>query len=249
MREIYFAILFLGASLISIQVSAQTDIYTKTGGELLFQFSQIELTDQAVESGNYEKVGNPMRFTLFLHLGQYVHMDFTDNIGLYSGLAIRNVGFISNERINTDLDGDASKLEDYKIIRRSYTLGIPLAIKIGLFDKGFYLLAGGEMEWNFAYKEKYWNANTRSGAKTKYTEWFANQTPTFIPSAFVGVKLPKGLSLKFKYYLNDFIDNTYTSKNAVLDLTRYKKTTVMYLSVSWNLSINKTKTETQLKSN
>lgn len=238
MRRIYFTFLFLGATFASIQLSAQTDIYTETGGELLFQFSEVELTDAAIKSGNYEKVDNPMRFTLFFHLGQYVHMDFTNNLGLYSGLAIRNVGFISDEKINPDLDGDPSKLEDYKIIRRSYTLGIPLAIKLGSFDDHFFFMAGGEMEWNFAYKEKYWNANTRSGAKTKYSEWFANQTPTFIPSAFVGVQFPKGIALKFKYYLNDFIDNTYTSKNPIFDLTRYKKTEVMYISLSWNLKIN-----------
>jgi hypothetical protein len=49
-----------------------------------------------------------------LNIGQYFHVDFTNNIGLYTGLAVRNVGFIYDTDIPT------------KTIRRSYTLGVPL---------------------------------------------------------------------------------------------------------------------------
>ena len=61
-------------------------------------------------------------------------MDFSNSIGLYTGVAIRNVGFI----YDTDLPT--------KTIRRSYNLGVPLALKLGVFDKHMYLFGGGEYD-------------------------------------------------------------------------------------------------------
>jgi len=230
----FYTVLVLAVMLFSTsQLFSQTNVYTVTSGELLFQWADIQLTEAAVADPNYELVGNPLRFTLFLHLGQYVHIDFNNNFGLFTGLAVRNVGFISDERINVTGDGDPANLQDFKIIRRSYTLGVPLIFKVGSFKNHTYLFAGGEYELAFAYKEKYWNSHNRDGNKTKYTQWFAAQTPTFIPSVIAGVQFPGGVNLKFKYYLENFINNDYTSNNLVNDLTRYETTQVMYVSLSW----------------
>lgn len=226
--------------LIGAGIQAQTKTYTVTSGELLFQWADIQLTDAALADPNVELVGNPLRFTCFFHLGQYVHMDFSNSVGLFTGMAVRNVGFISDERLNLTGDGDAANLQDYKIIRRSYNLGVPLALKIGSFKNHTYIFAGGEYELAFAYKEKYWKAHSRDGAKTKRTQWFPAQTPTFIPAAIAGVQFPGGVNLKFKYYIDNFIDNTYTDPgDPVFDLTRYKTTQVMYISLSWQFNTSK----------
>lgn len=218
----------------SVKINAQTDVYSVTGGELLFQSAEISFTDAYTQANpNHVQVGNPLRFTCFFHVGQYVHMDFSDNLGLFTGMAIRNVGFISDERLDPDNTGTVS---DYKIIRRSYMLGVPLALKLGSFKNHTFIFAGGEFEFNIIYKEKYWNSVDREGEKVKNVDWFGNQTPLLIPSLFAGIQFPGGINVKFKYYLENFIDNTATSTNPVFDLTRYEQTQVMYISLSYMIN-------------
>lgn len=227
--------------LIGVQLFAQKKVYTVTSGELLFQWANIEFTDDFLNNQpqGTEVVGSPVRFTCWFHLGQYVHMDFNNTIGLISGGAIRNVGFTSDERIDKNLDG---AVEDYKIIRRNYTLGVPLAFKIGSFKDHFYVFGGAEYELAFAFKEKYWNSHSREGEKRKQTAWFADQSKIFVPSLFAGIQMPRGIHVKFKYYMNDFLDHNYAPKtnyDMISDLTRYKETQVMYISVSWQFETKK----------
>lgn len=244
MKRNYSKLLIVGILLFtSFHAFSQKKVYTVTSGELLFQWADIGFTDEYMQAHpNDEQVGNPLRFTCFFHLGQYVHMDFTNKVGLITGAAVRNVGFISDERI--DLDWNAANtntpdIQDFKIIRRSYNIGVPLALKLGSFDKHTYLFAGGEVELAYAFKEKYWNSHSRSGSKTKTTQWFGAQTPTFMFSAFAGVQLPKGVNLKFKYYFDDFINTDYTNpNNPISDLSRYKSAQVMYISLSWQFKTN-----------
>jgi len=101
------------------------NFYPISSGELLFQFSEVELTNSNVTK-------NPMRFTFFLHLGQYWHLDIGNYLGFYTGTALRNVGFIYDEDI------------PQKTIRRAYAIGIPLAVKLGSFKNHIYIFGGGE---------------------------------------------------------------------------------------------------------
>ena len=220
------------------QGKAQTEVYAISTGELLFQWADVEFTDEYKLANPQDEVtGSPVRFTMAVHIGQNVHLDFNDNIGFFSGLALRNVGFISNERL---FDESENTLQDYKIIRRSYNLGVPLAIKLGSFDNHFFIYGGGELEMQFAFKEKYWKSHSRSGSKTKDTEWFGSQTETFIPSVFAGIQFPRGINVKFKYYLEDFLNHNYKNVNEeVSDLRRYKQTQLMYVSVSWQFETEK----------
>lgn len=242
-RKMFF-ILVLAIVTSATQLFAQKKVYTVTSGEMLFQWADIQFTDEFLVSSpeGTEVVGSPARFTLFFHLGQYLNIDFNNNIGLITGGAIRNVGFISDERLDLlggDNGGGDGIVEDYKIIRRSYTLGIPLAVKLGLFDDHFFVFAGGECELAFAYKEKYWNSHNRDGVKTKSTQWFGGQTHVLLPSLYAGIQMPRGINVKFKYYMNDFIDHSYTSQKPISDLTRYKKTQVVYISASWQFETKK----------
>ncbi len=223
------AICFFSGAL--FQVQAQTKVFTTTSGELIFSWANVEFTDEyKLANPDAEVVGSPARFTAFFHLGQNVHIDFNNNFGIFTGLGIRNIGFISDER----LMDENNVLQDYKIIRRSYNLGIPIAFKSGSFEDHFFFYGGAEFELQFAFKEKYWESDDRSGSKTKNNQWFGSQTETFIPSVFAGVQLPKGINLKFQYYLDDFLNNGFKNINdPISDLTRYKSTEMMFVSISW----------------
>lgn len=222
------------------EVSAQ-NVYTISSGEMIFSWAEVELTDSYIQSYPEARIVNtPVRFTMFFHLCEYLHMDLTNNIGLITGTALRNVGFITDEVLPTVQDPqDINDYQDYKIIRRTYTLGIPLALKLGSFKDNLYIFGGGEYEWAFAMKEKWWNSHARSGEKSKNTQWWPNNFETFLPSIFVGMQFPKGINLKFKYYLNDFVNHSYDATGNPLNisnLTRYKTTQTMYISLSWQLS-------------
>jgi len=192
------------------------DVYTITSSELLFQSSTIE------KSG--EQLNTNLRFTLFFHLGEYVHFDMGNYVGLYTGLGIRNVGFITEE------NGIKTKY-------RSYMLGAPLALKLGSFKDRFYVYGGGEYEWMFAFKQK----TFVDEQKIKYNEWFSNRTPSLIPSLFVGIQFPYGLNFKFKYYLNDFLNHEYQGSDAYSDYTAFTRTQVWYISMSIQIRNSKRK--------
>jgi hypothetical protein len=234
-KHVFFAFLFSILNL--VKISGQ-DVYTVTSGEMIFSWANLELKNSYQTAFSGAKiVDTPPRFTVFFHLAQYLHTDFNNNSGIFTGLSIRNVGFISDEVLPTILNPSLPQdYQDYKIIRRLYTLGIPLAIKLGSFKDHVYFFGGAEMEWGFHMKEKWWNQHKRSGTKSKRTQWFPNNTEAFIPSVFGGVQFPKGLNVKFKYYLNDFINRNYDGNGLPTDvsnLTRYKASQTMYLSFSW----------------
>jgi hypothetical protein len=248
MKTKLYLLIFACLVLISSQASAQK-LYPVTSGEIIFSQSQSSFTSSFVSQYPTAKlVANNVRFTVFFHIGQYIHYDFNNNLGMFSGLAIRNVGMITDETLPQTVsltNGATVPYADYKIIRRQYMLGVPLALKIGAFNNHFYFYGGGEYEMAFHLKEKYWtNTFDRSGSKTKNTQWFSNQTPTFLPSLFVGVQLPGGINLKFKYYMTDFLNTDYTtSANStegsvfnISDLSRYKESQVLSFSLCWQFN-------------
>jgi hypothetical protein len=233
--------------LAGIPVVAQ-NFYPVTSGEIIFSQSQSSFTQEFLtQYPDASLAANNVRFTLFFHLGQYFHYDFNDKIGLFSGLAVRNVGMITDETLpqTVTTTGAAVPYEDFKIIRRQYMLGVPIALKFGSFKNHLYFFAGGEYELAFVLKEKYWTgAYSRDGDKTKNVKWFSNQTPTFLPSLFAGVQLPGGINLKFKYYLTDFLNTDYkvsgnTQEGSTFDLSdlsRYKESQIFYFSVCWQFN-------------
>jgi len=240
--------IFAGMVLISIQGSAQK-IYPVTSGEIIFSQNQTSFTSQFTSQYPTARLAaSNVRFTVFLHLGQYIHYDLNNSLGFFSGLAIRNVGMITDETLPQTVsatNGASVPYSDYNIVRRQYMLGVPLAIKLGSFSNHFYIFGGGEYEMAFVLKEKYWtNTFDRSGSKTKNVEWFSSQTPTFMPSVFAGIQFPGGFNLKFKYYLNDFLNHDYkvTSNSqdgaafSISDQTRYKESQVFYVSLCWQFN-------------
>ena len=207
----------------------EVDVYSTSGGELIFSFA-----DATNDNGS---VSTNMRFTAFFHLGEYWHFDFTNNFGMFTGFGLRNIGIITKDDgviIREHLGILTPTTNDVKIKRRSYSLGVPLAFKIGNFKRRTFVYAGGEAELMFHYKEKLFIDGKK---EDKFNEWFSDRTNIINPSLFGGVQLRGGLNLKFKYYLLDFLDPNYTERVDGVSVRPYEglETKMFYISLSWNL--------------
>lgn len=207
MRKLLWLVIMLIA--LTQNTIAQKKSYTTTDWELIFSFADYQLKN--------EKINTPPRFSCFFHFGRYKHIDLSKNIGLYSGLAIRNVGF-------------SSEISDTLVKRRVYTIGLPLAVKVGDLGNDKFLYAGAEAEIAFHFKEKtFINDN-----KTKESEWFSSRNNLFLPSVFVGMNFKSGLNLKFKYYLEDFYNSGFT-KNGQVVYKDVNNSQIFYFSISMNV--------------
>jgi hypothetical protein len=221
-------LLFLILAIVSIETKAQKKVYHSNGFEFILSGADVKFNDV--------NVNNNMRFTLFFHTQQLVNLDFNDHFGLFSGIGIRNVGFIVEDfyqnvgfsDINSD---DINWNKNTTIKRRSYSLGFPLAFKVGSFDKHFFFFAGGEYEWMFHYKQKQF----LDGSKTKFTEWNSERVNTWIPSLFAGVQFPQGFRLKFKYYMEDFLNTSFVGNDfgRPVDYSDFQSTGMWYVSMAF----------------
>lgn len=164
---------------------------TQTSGEIIFSFADVQK--------NALSVDDKLRFSMFYHHNQYFHYDFTNNIGLVSGVHLRNVGFITQNEI---IDGNTYSM----VKRRSYTAGLSAALKLGSFRHNSFVYGGAEYEWLFHYKEKWFEGDEKVA---KITDWFSDRTRTFVPSFFVGIQFPRGINLKFKYYMDDIMNHNF----------------------------------------
>ncbi|MBL7857533.1 MAG: hypothetical protein JNM57_07580 [Cyclobacteriaceae bacterium] len=186
MKSVFLVLLLVGCVLL---VNGQEKrVYTTTSGEIIFSFADIRMNGSDVES--------VIRFAPVLNLQSWVNVDYTDKFGVFTGLSLRNVGFIydvpnSNQRKKA----------------RTYNFGIPLGVKLGNLDNLFFF-GGYELEIPFNYKEKTFVDEEK---EDKFTVWFSKRTPTFSHSLMAGVQLPKGLTLKFKYYLTNFYKKSYST--------------------------------------
>jgi hypothetical protein len=180
--------------------------YSVFGGETIFSWGNVEAPPLNTR--------NIVRFTIFLHLNQQFHYDFSKKAGFFTGISLRNVGII------TDLN------DTVRVKQRVYTLGVPVAIKLGNMH-GTNVALGAEAELAFHYKQK----NFVNGERRRTTQWFSDRTNLFLPSVFAQINFKDGLYLKYKYYLTDFLVEDAQRTN-VPDLTfRPTRSQMMYISV------------------
>ena len=182
---------------------ASAQVYTTSGGEMIFSWSNVTVGGVEADSR--------MRWSPVFNLGTQVHFDGGEYFGVYSGIDVKNIGFIYQDPSNNN----------NKVIQRTYNAGIPVGIKIGNLRK-FFFYGGYQFELPVVYKYKSWDSSDRGGAKTKFTQWFSDATPTTMHSFFAGVQFYGGLNLKFRYYLNNFVNPDYVRNgnqiNAGLDV-------------------------------
>ena len=186
-------LIIVGCFLLTINV-AHAQFYTTAGAEMIFSFANVTENGTELESR--------MRWSPVFNFGVHAHYDVAKSVGFFSGLKIKNIGFIYQNA------------ENKKVIQRTYNLAIPVAIKVGNLEK-FFAYGGYQFELPFHYKYKTWDSSDRSGAKTKFTNFFSDATPAVVHSIIGGVQFPGGINLKFQWYLNNFINPDY-SRNGVL---------------------------------
>ncbi len=209
MIRFYFLVVLF--SLFAGRLDTNAQFSRENSGELIFAFSDVERLGLDIPT--------KMRFTLFFHGGQNFHYDFTNYLGFFSGYGIRNIGIVTDDG-NTVLK------------RRTYSLGVPLALKLGSFKNHTYLYGGAEYELFFHYKQKQYI----SGNKVKQGEWFSSRTKRFNPSLFAGIQFPKGINLKFKYYPQNFLNTNFRGYDfgTQVDYSEFNKTQLFYFSLSFN---------------
>jgi hypothetical protein len=225
-------LLFLLTVLCISNAAAQMKIYRSGGGEMILSGANVRLTPAAMQPVD---VNTNMRFTLFFHAQEFLNVDLGRKIGLFTGAALRNVGLIQEDLYQymgfTGIDNthpDWNKTT--KIKRRSYSLGFPVALKLGMLDKQYFIYAGGEYEWMFHYKQKQFI----DGNKTKYSEWGSERVNPWIPSVFAGVQFPGGVNLKLKFYLKDFLNTDFRGVDfgEQVDYSQFQSTGIWYLSLA-----------------
>jgi len=208
-------ILSLFATLFVFTAHAQLKRYTSSSGEMIFSFANIAKQGNAIDSR--------LRWSPVFNGQVLLNYDFNKTSGLFHGLALRNVGFIY-EIPGTDT------LKKF----RSYNVGVPIGFKLGNLKRGLFLYAGYEFEIPFHYKEKTF---VNEEKKERIRSWFTNRQNWYTQSLFVGINFPKGINLKFKYYINEFFNPNYiqTLSGGKSNLFQSFNVNIFYFAVDWNV--------------
>ncbi len=140
-----------------------------------------------------------VRFTYGFNLGASFNWNLGRHFGVYTGLDLKNIGFIEKYNAVTTK-------------RRTYNLGVPVGIKIGnMSPKKMYVFLGGGADVPLNYRVKTFTVRNE---KTKYNEWFSNATPLIMPYVFAGLALNHGFTIKAQYYPNNYLNPDYIYKGA-----------------------------------
>lgn len=195
-----------------------TKIYTTSGGETIFSFATIEQ--------NGSEMSSIVRFSPWFNTQSYLNIDVSPAAGFFTGLTVRNVGFIM------DKYDDPAKEVRVKKKFRTYNLGIPFGLKLGNMNKTF-IYGGYEFELPFNYKEKTFENEKKTD---KFNVWFSDRVE-FQHGAFFGIQMPYGGNIKFKYYFSNFHNQDYTETVDGKEVKPYAglKANVFYFSLNFDM--------------
>ena len=208
--------LFIGLFIITVGYS-QPKLYSTSGWEMIFSFANVD--------NNGEEGGNIMRWAPVINLQGMLNYDIGNNFGLFTGLAMRNVGYIYDNY--TDREGHKVKKKF-----RTYNLGIPVGVKVGNMKKAFFY-AGYEIEFPFHYKEK----TFKDENKDKLNVWFSERVEQFQHAVIVGFQFPYGANLKFKYYFSEFHNQGYAESDGYKPYAGLQSN-VFYVSLNFSMFKN-----------
>jgi hypothetical protein len=171
-----------------------------------------------------------LRFSMFFHIGATYNYNFSKGVGIYTGLDIKNIGFIEKY--------DAF---DVTVKKRVYTLGVPVGLRFGNMKTRDYFFLGGGLDVAFHYKEKAWSSLFN---KTKSNEWFSDRSEILLPYIFAGVSL-KGTTIKIQYYPTNFLNEDFQSfdisTNTYYKPFTGKKVNLLLVSVGRDMRFGKKK--------
>ena len=215
--------IFIFCTVFAIAGFSQSRTYVTSGLEIIF--SEAKMSDASNPDAN-----STLRFAPIINPQSMINVDLSKSIGIFSGLAIRNVGYIYDKYQTVPTDGTTDPI---KKKFRTYNVGIPIGVKLGDLE-GFFIYGGYEIEFPFVYKEKTFNT---AGEKTNTDVfWFSNRTQNVQQSWLVGVQLPYGLNVKFKYYFTEFHNENFLA-NGVKPYAGLKSN-IWYISLTGNLFKN-----------
>lgn len=166
--------------------------YWTTSGEWIFSSPILDVRSPGPNgTENSSDQGAIIRFSPFFNAMGMLNYDLSDKFGLFTGLSIRNQGFIY------DVPGDSLNRR-YKF--RTYNVGIPVGFKVGRMNHGLAFF-GYELELPFNYKEKFFENEKK---EDKFNVWFSDRNESFYQSVFVGYQGPGSVTLTVRYYLTNF---------------------------------------------
>jgi hypothetical protein len=182
--------------------------------------------------GNNQTLLGSIRFSL-INFGYNFNYDFDEHFGFFTGLGIKNLGFIE-------------KVEDSTIKRRVYTLGIPIGFKLGNLQKRHYGFVGGGIDAPFNYREK---GFVKRNDKQKFSEWFSDRTPEFMPYLFAGFSYGSGSTFKLQYYPGNFFNQEYEEVHNGVYSHPYRGYSAHIICVSFGLDLHYKPHESKKKEN
>ncbi|MBE0673495.1 MAG: hypothetical protein IH591_02425 [Bacteroidales bacterium] len=209
--------------IISVYAVQAQKSYRTTDSEMIFSMSDVKRNGVDLDS--------EVRWTMFYHTAGYNNHDITGTFGLFYGLALRNVGFITQDEV-------IGLTQFSTVKRRSYSLGLPVGIKIGDLDSDMFIFGGAEYEWMFHYKEKRFEEGEKV---SRETDWFSKKTNRFVPSLYFGLNFKTQLSVTFKYYLNDMMNRSFRDPATGLRPYSDMDSRIFYISVSKKFRYNRLK--------
>lgn len=159
-------------------------------------FEGAMFSTATIKNPLYSSTMGTLRFSYVINAGITYNHDINDQFGVFTGLSIKNVGFIEKQ-------GDST------VKHRTYNVGIPLGIKIGDLNAHRYFFAGIDLEVPVNYKEKGFTSRSH---KEKFSTWFSGRTPAFMPAIFAGIAMKHNVTLKLEYYLSNFLNPEFTDK-------------------------------------
>jgi hypothetical protein len=212
MKRVIFFLLFL--VVLSTAAAQEKKVYTTTSGEIILSWADITYNGDESES--------VVRFSPVLNIQNYLNIDKTEHFGMFTGLSLRNVGFIYDVP-------DSTIRKKY----RTYSLGVPIGLKLGNLNGKFFFV-GYELEFPFNYKEKTFEDEEKIDKKVI---WFTDRVNTFNHSIMAGIQMPYGATLKFKYYFTNFFNKDFKLSDGTKPYAN-SDYNVFYFSLSFGLLKN-----------
>lgn len=184
------------------------------------QFDGAMFQTAIVERPHHDRQTATLRFSM-IALGYNFHYDFDKKVGMYTGLSLKNVGWIE-------------KNDDSTTKRRLYSLSIPLAIKMGNLQKRHYGFFGGGIDIPVNYREKRF---INRGDKYKFNEFWSDRTDPVMPYLLAGYSFGLGAVLKVQYYPGNFFNTDYTEDYNGMRVKPYQdyRVNMLYFSLGFDI--------------
>jgi len=147
-----------------------------------------------VEDSQGKSVSGPIRFAPVANYTIQAHKDISGKFGLYTGIGVKNVGFIS--KYNDSL------YSEVRVKSRAYCLSVPLGIKFGNMQEERYFYIAGEFLAQVDYKEKVFIDGDKSKRKNDADINKINY------SGIVGFNM-KNFMIGMEYTFGDFYGDNY----------------------------------------